>query len=463
MIKKILNTINPRHKISRQIGTLNVLMIMLMVVLIILTTIFYALQLEKELQSLELSLTEYNNLTEETSLQPIYDEFKLSGSSYIELLDSNLNVINTYKSEHTVGFVYSQGVFNQLVLEYDQYRTFHYLDNENILLIYSESGDYIVGQNTYLYYLKMYLITIVGITALLLFVFSKYMSYTILKPLQSIFNGVAEIRKGNYQSEINIKSKNELKGLRDSIYDMQNQIRTGIDLREQLEEDRKRLIMNISHDFKTPLTNICGYAQTLKENSDCNEESQRYLDIILTNGEKANKLMTDLFQLSRMTENVNQIHFKNDNICEFIRNIVIDYIPEFESKNIDYHFDIPETEISIAFSASHLGRALSNIIDNSIKYMADNPMIKIGVEDEDSHVKIYIDDNGKGIPKEMATDVFKPFVRTDSSRNTETGGLGLGLAITESIIKLHQGYVIIDPNQEKGTRFIIRLPKKAEQ
>jgi len=277
-----------------------------------------------------------------------------------------------------------------------------------------------------------------------------------------MLEGVNQIRDGDFSTRIQFKSRNELGRLRDSINGMAERIQAEILRREHSENNQKRLILGVSHDLKTPLTNIQGYAETAMAGLPEDQEPLRHhLEVILSNSQRANKLLNDLFELARYeasqpVENLNKV-----DICEFVRQMVSSHLQEMDAQELDYRFDIPDLEWFCNINTNEMERALGNLLINCIKYCGRNATVNLKVEESEStdRIRIILEDTGPGIRPEDQPYVFQLFFRSDESRNSRTGGTGLGLAISRTIVERHGGTLTLDPGYKAGCRFVIELPK----
>ncbi|SHJ95449.1 sensor histidine kinase [Tepidibacter formicigenes] len=400
----------------------------------------------------------------------------ISSDSYVELVDENLKVISQYNSNHEIGYTYLQKDFNKLLIDSYNMKEFDYTnekskkyssdfnfyysnDTSNILLVSIPNENKFPLKNFFAFTLSFFIVSLF----IVILLYAKITSNSIVRPIRKLVRGVNKISNGDYDIKINFKSKNEFGHLRDAINQMAQKIQKEINLREKSEQNRKRLILDISHDLKTPLTNIIGYSETLHQSKNLEDDIRnKYLDIIISNSKRANNLIQDLFALSKIESDDNKIELKDYDLCEFIRRILVNYILEFEENEMSYEFDIPEEEIICKINPKYLERALSNIIINSIKYSGKNSTLKLKIRRLYDTSLITIEDNGVGINSNSLKDIFEPFVRGDISRNSKTGGTGLGLAITKAIIEKHGGTISLDDYHEKGCRFIISIPLKQE-
>lgn len=389
------------------------------------------------------------------TLEELYNQYKLTKGSSIVLVDENNVIKDAYNYDKEIGYKYNESEMNKI---YDEERTLPYfLANKDILILHLSDNRYIITEE---YIRQMYLFMFLSILLSIIFIivfFSRVSAKMIVKPIRKLATGVNNIRLGDYTTRIEFKSKNELGQLRETINSMAETIENEISLREKAENNRKKLILDISHDLKTPLTNIQGYSETIMSNSNIDNETKQSLSIIVSNSRKANNLLTDLVDLSHLSYS-SDIVLENEDLCEFIRELVIDYIPEFEANNIGYCIDIPDDKIYVKMNKGKLNRAISNLINNAIKYVKDNPNISFDITTSNDMVYLTIKDNGPGIPEELAIDIFEPFVRVDSSRNSDLGGTGLGLSITKAIIELHGGSIYIDTEYTNGASFVLVMP-----
>ncbi|WP_051623454.1 HAMP domain-containing sensor histidine kinase [Clostridium hydrogeniformans] len=287
-------------------------------------------------------------------------------------------------------------------------------------------------------------------------IYSKTSSRAFIKPLKALMEGVKRVSNGDYSTRIYLKSNNEFGELRDAFNTMAEKIEEQERLNIKSEEMRRRLILDISHDLKNPLSSILGYSDLLlKQNDLSSEEIDRYLLIINNNSIRANGLIQDLFDFSKLQSNDFKLTFNKVDMCEFLREIIAEYIPELEEKGFTYDFDIPEESVYLQVDEKHLMRAFRNIISNSLKYNPPGTSLLIRAYKSENKFLVKIKDNGIGIPKELKEDIFQPFTRVDSSRNSKSGGSGLGLTITKDIIEKHNGTIGLNCDTNKGSEFTI--------
>lgn len=295
---------------------------------------------------------------------------------------------------------------------------------------------------------------------LLAFIFSKITSIHIIKPLKMLKEGTKALREGDYSARVTMNLKNEFAELQDTFNEMAEKIETEIKLREQSEAERKKIIMDISHDLKNPLAIVVGYTELcLKKAESLDKELINHLQIIFKNSKRAGVLLNDLFEFSKLESSEFSMKFHKTDICEYLRQACGDILPMIEQAGFEYSFDIPEKAVYVMLDVSQMNRVLFNLAENAIRYNQSGTSLSVILYDDKTNVIIYFSDDGIGIPSHLSKNIFKPFVRIDDSRNSQTGGTGLGLSIAYKIIKSHGGDMELKTDLNKGCTYIITLPK----
>ncbi|MDI9494979.1 MAG: HAMP domain-containing sensor histidine kinase [Bacillota bacterium] len=297
------------------------------------------------------------------------------------------------------------------------------------------------------------------ILALFAFIYSRITAASITVPLQKLCDGTRLLREGDYSVRVDLRLKNEFAQLQDTFNDMAARIEHEISLRKKSEEDRKKLILDISHDLKNPMSSIQGYTELLIEKSGMTEEERNeYLGIILNNSKKTNKLLNELFELSQMDSPEFSLKLKKTDICEYIRQVCGDLVPQLEREGFLYEFDILEEPAFVMMDADRFGRIFQNLANNTLQYNPKGTLVTVSLMVENNQAVIDFSDDGIGVPPHLADNIFKPFVRVDDFRYSKTGGSGLGLSIAKKIAQAHGGDLTLHPKLDKGSTFRIRVP-----
>jgi two-component system, OmpR family, phosphate regulon sensor histidine kinase PhoR len=228
-----------------------------------------------------------------------------------------------------------------------------------------------------------------------------------------------------------------------------------------LEEMRTDFVANVSHELKTPLTSIKGFAETLKMVDD-KETKDKFLDIINVEAERLTRLINDILTLSEIESKGYSVNRIKININSIIMDVFHIMEPVARNKNIALSYesndDGSDNGLFIQGDKDKFKQMMINLVDNAIKYTNNNGTVKIKTLNEAGDAIILVEDNGIGIPREHISRLFERFYRVDKARSRSMGGTGLGLAIVKHILILFNGSIEVKSEVGKGTTFTIFLP-----
>lgn len=231
--------------------------------------------------------------------------------------------------------------------------------------------------------------------------------------------------------------------------------------RVRAENMRKDFVANVSHELKTPLTSISGFAETLKLNENIDKETRnRFLTIIDGEANRLRRLIEDILTLS-FIENDKKEEKEAINLYSVYRRVEDMLMISARTKNISLNCDADET-IKIAANADYVKQIILNLVDNAIKYTPENGNVNVKIFADKDDAVIKVSDTGMGIPKEDQARIFERFYRVDKARSREIGGTGLGLAITKHIAMNLGGTISVESELEKGSTFTVRIPIKRD-
>lgn len=289
-----------------------------------------------------------------------------------------------------------------------------------------------------------------------LVLYSKVTAKSFVNPLNKMIHLFKKvINKETYKPAV-IYETEEFVTLNNLFNQMIDEIDQEKQRRKKSEENRRRLVLDISHDLKNPLNTILGYSELILEQS-TSQETKNYASVIQSNALRANQLLMDLFEYSKLNSEDYEPVLKDIDFTEWLRQYFIEKIAMIELNDFRYDLSIPEQQIKVAIDMKLLKRGLDNIINNTLKYNPKETTIQISLILKDENIELFIKDDGVGIEPEVQKNLFKPFYGT---HHHEEGASGLGLAITKRIINLHHGHIEYDQSITKGTGFIIKLPIK---
>lgn len=386
-----------------------------------------------------------------------------NNSLWLQILDENGNEIYQYDTPVTLKKTYTPYEF--LMLYQNGYGENSVFIND--VQIKGENYSYLIGfpmsiSKTVMYidtarYNASKVLIVITVLATILFIIMLTIFYniTITKDMEGILLSLKEIAARKYQTS---KPRKFMQEIYTGIENLNKDI---IDAEQQKERDEKAKIewlANITHDLKTPLAPIRGYAEILSEtDTDLSVgEANRYGQIMLKNTVYAEQLIDDLKLTYQLQSDIFPLHKETHNIIRFVKELVIDIMnmPEYTSHNI--LFESNQEQVNYDFDEKLLKRALMNIIVNACKHNTSDTKIKITVLASVNDIIIIVADQGQGMCKEDIEGLFKRYYRgTDTETKTE--GTGLGMAIAKQIIEAHNGKIIAESEEGAGTRISIQL------
>ena len=230
--------------------------------------------------------------------------------------------------------------------------------------------------------------------------------------------------------------------------------------REKLDSMRKRFVADVSHELKTPITSIMGYADTLLENEVDTETNKKFLERISTEAARMSRLVSDLLTLSRYDTSRVMVDKTEFDLGELVKYTFDGLDIEMKKKKQTGECFVTANVPLVYADKSGIERVVINILTNAIKYTPEEGTIKVyvGFVYNDAYIKII--DSGIGIPKEDLDKIFERFYRVDKSRTREMGGTGLGLSIAKEILDQNNGMIDIKSEPGTGTEVVIRIPTK---
>lgn len=279
-------------------------------------------------------------------------------------------------------------------------------------------------------------------------IIALFVGKLMIQPIQTMRDAFDELSKGNFS--VRIPTDQKLIEIREMA---QHFNAMAYDL-SHIETLRNDFVANVSHEFKTPIAAIEGYATLLQTPKLAQEKHDRYVRIILDNSRRLSSLSTNILTLSKL-ENQEMILDKREfRLDEQIRKSILTLEGKWSDKNIEFDMDLPK-QIYYG-SETLLSQVWINILDNAIKHSPRNGIIHISIHSAETEVSVSIADHGHGMTPEIQKHIFEKFYQGDNSRQTE--GNGLGLALVGRIVELCHGTITVESEPQKGAIFSVHLP-----
>lgn len=288
------------------------------------------------------------------------------------------------------------------------------------------------------------------------FVVLGLFTYAVYIPIRKITRAAKDYSEGNFDAQIDIHSNDEIGYLAASLNYMATELST-------LEEDQRKFIANVSHDFRSPLTSIKGYIEAIMDGTIPHEMQDKYLNIILFETERLNKLTQSMLELNKYGAKGTMLDISSFDINNTIKLVVQSFEGTCQEKKISFELILTGHTSFVWADMSKIQQVLYNLIDNAIKFSNPDSTITIETTEKNEKVFISVKDTGIGIPKDSLKKIWERFYKTDLSRGKDKRGTGLGLAIVKEIISAHNENINVISTEGVGTEFIFTLPLKQDK
>lgn len=302
---------------------------------------------------------------------------------------------------------------------------------------------------------KESILTISYIMLVLLFLLSMiiliFFTEFVYVPLRRITDATEQYASGNMHYEFTVDSDDEMGYLAAALQYMASEI-------AKAEDNQKKFVANVSHDFRSPLTSIKGYLEAMLDGTIPPEMYEKYLGIVLNETERLTKLTNSLLTLNNLGVRGVVLEKTIFDINQVIRDTAASAEVQLRGKRIELELVLTDTDMLVYADMGKIQQVLYNLLDNAIKFSNNDSVIKIETTIKHSKVFVSVKDSGIGIPKDSLKLIWDRFYKTDLSRGKDKKGTGLGLSITKEIIQAHNEHINVISTEGVGTEFIFSLP-----
>lgn len=270
------------------------------------------------------------------------------------------------------------------------------------------------------------------------------------RPLLQMQVATRQIAIGELETRLTIQRDDEIGALADSINHLASEL-------QRYRDTRQEFFANISHELRTPITYLEGYAQVLRKRLyETEEEKDKYLDIIHEEADRLQHLVEDLFDLAKMEEGKVSLSLEWIDLAEIAGNVVHKIKLKADEKNLSLQTNINRNIPLIYGDGLRMEQVLLNLLENAVRY-TESGHISLELGQKSDYVYLAVEDTGIGIPEEELSYIFERFYRVEKSRSRQHGGTGLGLPIAKKLVELQGGKLLVSSKLGQGTRFELRF------
>ena len=277
-------------------------------------------------------------------------------------------------------------------------------------------------------------------------------------PIRKVADFAKNIKDGNFENRIKIKSSDEIGELAKNMNQLAETIEADISNMKKMEDVRTEFLSNVTHELKTPIASIVGYLETLKDGALKDKDvNKTFIKRSLKNAKRLEALVTDLVDISRIETGEMEIQLEKVNIQPILEEVVNDARQRNRNLELDIKLSLgDQKEIVVYGNSDRLRQVFDNLVSNAIRYTESGNVI-ISAEITDTEVEFTVSDTGMGMDSESKERIFERFFRTDDARKIVRGGTGLGLAICKHIIEAHNSSLSVDSIEKEGSTFAFSL------
>ncbi len=289
------------------------------------------------------------------------------------------------------------------------------------------------------------------VLGILIFIFGLAVSARLVRPFSRLTKSINDVQSGYADEFIKVNTFSETEKISEACEKM-------LERMQLLDNSRQEFVSNVSHELKTPLTSMKVLADSLNEQNDIPVELYReFMQDIGEEIDRENKIIDDLLSLVKMDKSAADMNIEMLNINDLLELIMKRLRPIAQKANVELVLE-SFRPVSAEVDEVKLTLALSNLIENAIKYNKPEGWVHVSLNADYQNFYVKVEDSGIGIPKEAQAHIFERFYRVDKSHSREIGGTGLGLSITRNVVIMHRGAIKVHSIEGEGTTFIVRIP-----
>ncbi len=276
-----------------------------------------------------------------------------------------------------------------------------------------------------------------------------FLSRRILAPVKALTSAARRLGRGDFSQRLQVRDRSELGELAKTFNSMAGDL-------ERAEQLRQNMVADVAHELRTPLSNIKGYLEALRDGV-----IEPDTDTVLSLDEEAtllSRLVDDLQELSLAEAGELKLVCQTEDITELLKQTVAGMQAQTTAKKLSVSIDLPDKLPQVNIDSQRISQVLRNLLENAAVHTASGDAITVTVKQKDNYLEVAVTDTGEGIPAQDLPNIFERFYRVDKSRARATGGTGLGLTIAKRLIEAHGGKIEVQSEPGKGSRFSFTIP-----
>lgn len=362
----------------------------------------------------------------------------------------NERIVENFDPTVTLGSYYTIGNFFDS-FEEDMLSVFAPITSNYTVkgyVVIHSSMDSLIASKENLLKISYIMLILLFLLSLIILIFFTEIVYI---PLRKITTATEQYASGNMHYELQIESEDEMGYLASTLSYMAGEI-------AKSEDNQKKLVANVSHDFRSPLTSIRGFLEAMLDGTIATEDYPKYIGIVLNETQRLIKLTNSLLTLNNLNTKGMILEKTIFDLNRVIRDTVTSFEPSCRDKRIAIRLILTGELMPVKADMGKIQQVLYNLLDNAIKFSHPDSAIKIETYEKHSKIFVSVKDSGIGIPKDSLKQIWNRFYKTDLSRGKDKKGTGLGLSITREIIQSHDENINVISTEGVGTEFVFSLP-----
>ncbi|MBM6996159.1 HAMP domain-containing histidine kinase [Paenibacillus sp. DXFW5] len=302
--------------------------------------------------------------------------------------------------------------------------------------------------------INVFLIIFIPLSFLYFYLLTRrYVAY-----FREISRGINQLAGGDFTNRVHVPSGDEFGEIARDINLASEKLQQAVERGDFAENSKEQLVLNLAHDLRTPLTSVIGYLDFILQGKDLTaEQMKHYTTIAYTKSQRLEKLIDELFEITRMNYGKLSIHRRPLDLSELLTQLTEEMYPVFEKNQLTARLET-EPQLMISGDGDLLARVFENLLSNAVRYGKDGEYLDVRVALDGGEVVVRVTNYGDSIPPDELPHVFDMFFTGDRARTHQEGSTGLGLFIAKNIVEQHEGTISVQSDLIR-TEFEVRLPK----